>query len=129
MQAGNINTNLTVKVNFTLPELSTMNVVTWICHVYDSSRGRYDMILGQYLFNRISIGFKISDHIIEAYDGPFKGSKTPMVDLGTYEFKNLNTEKITPKELFTNAYVEEVYESEHVCTATKQLRVILDAKY
>ena len=52
-----------------------------------------------------------------------------MVDLGTYIFKDLNTDKITPKESFTNAYVEEVYESEHVCTATKQLCVILDDKY
>ena len=31
--------------------------------------------------------------------------------------------------MFTKAYVREVYESEHVCTATKTLRVILDAKY
>ena len=31
--------------------------------------------------------------------------------------------------MFTNAYVKEVYESEHVRTATKQLRAILDAKY
>ena len=31
--------------------------------------------------------------------------------------------------MFTNAYTEEVYESEHVHTATKRLRVILDAKY
>ena len=52
-----------------------------------------------------------------------------MVDLGTYIFKYLNTGKITPEESFTNAYVEEVYESEHVRTATKRLCVILDAKY
>ena len=31
--------------------------------------------------------------------------------------------------MLTNAYVEEVYESERVQTATKILRVILDAKY
>ena len=43
--------------------------------------------------------------------------------------KKLNTWKITPESLFTNAYVKEVYESEHVRTATKLLRVILDAKY
>ena len=30
---------------------------------------------------------------------------------------------------FLNAYVEEVYESEHLRTATKQVRVILYAKY
>ena len=52
-----------------------------------------------------------------------------MDDLGTYIFKYLNTGKITPEELFTNAYFKEVYKSEHVRTATKQFRVILDAKY
>ena len=41
-----------------------------------------------------------------------------MVDLGAYSFKDLNTVKITPEELFTIAYVEEVYSSEHVRTAT-----------
>ena len=52
-----------------------------------------------------------------------------MIDLGTYIFKNLNTEKIKPQRLFTNAYVEGVYESEHVRTSIKQLRIILYAKY
>ena len=52
-----------------------------------------------------------------------------MVNLGMYIFKYLNTGEITPEEYFTNAYVEEVYESEYVNTATKRLRVILDAKY
>ena len=52
-----------------------------------------------------------------------------MVGLGTYIFKIINTEKIIPDESFTNAYVEEVYESEHVRTATKQLCLTLDAKY
>ena len=57
------------------------------------------------------------------------GATAPMVDLGAYVFKDLNTEKIEPEELFTAAYVEEVYELEHIRTATKQLRAILDAKY
>ena len=43
-----------------------------------------------------------------------------MVDLGTYIFKNLNTGKITPEELSTNDYFEEVYKLEHVRTATKK---------
>ena len=42
-----------------------------------------------------------------------------MVDLGTYIFKDLNAEKITPEESFTNAYVQEVYESDHVRTTTR----------
>ena len=46
-QAGNINTNHKVKVDFTLPALSAKNVVTWKCHVYESAKGRYDMILRQ----------------------------------------------------------------------------------
>ena len=46
-QARNITNNLKVKVNFTLPALSATNVVAWNCHVDDSAKGRYDMILGR----------------------------------------------------------------------------------
>ena len=46
-QAVNITTNIKVKVDFTLPELSMANVVTWKFHVDDSTKGRYAMILGQ----------------------------------------------------------------------------------
>ena len=41
-----------------------------------------------------------------------------MVDLGTYTFNDLNTGKITPRESINNAYVEEVYKSEHVAVRT-----------
>ena len=41
----NMKTNLKVEVDFTLPDLSAVNVVTWKCHVYDSNKGRYDIIL------------------------------------------------------------------------------------
>ena len=67
--------------------------------------------------------------IKSVYDSTVSAIVQHMIDLGTYIFKDLNKEKITPKELFTNAHVKEVYESEHVNTATKQLRVILYAKY
>ena len=52
-----------------------------------------------------------------------------MIDLGTYVFKDSNTGKITQEESVTNVYVEEVYGSQNVRTATKKLRVILNAKY
>ena len=52
-----------------------------------------------------------------------------MVDLGTYKFKDLNTGKITSGELFTNAYVKGVYESKHVRTSTKHLRILSDTQY
>ena len=66
------------------------------------------MILGWYLLTEIWLNLKWSEHVIEANDEPFKGYTTPTFDLGTYMFKDLNTDKITPEELFTNAYVEEV---------------------
>ena len=46
-QAGNITTNINIEVDFTLPELSVTNVVVWKCHVDDSTKGSYDMILGR----------------------------------------------------------------------------------
>ena len=52
-----------------------------------------------------------------------------MVDMVTYEFKDLNIGKITPEYSTMNACVEEIHELEKVCTSTKQLHVILDAKY
>ena len=52
-----------------------------------------------------------------------------MLHLGMYEFKNSNIGRIEPEESFNNAYVRELYESEHVRTATKRLRVIFDSKY
>ena len=47
-QSGNITPNLKVKVYFTLPALSMINVVTWNFHVDDSIKGRYYMIFRQY---------------------------------------------------------------------------------
>ena len=113
---------------FTLPALSAMNVMTWKCHVDNSTKGRYDMMLGKYVLTELGLNIKLSDNVIEADDGTFKGITIIIFDLGTYDFKKLNTEKITPEESFIDAYTEEVYESEHVCTVTKLLRVILDAK-
>ena len=39
-QAGNITTNLKVKVDFTLRALSVTNVVTWKFHGDESAKGR-----------------------------------------------------------------------------------------
>ena len=95
MELTNITTNLKVRVDFTPPELSAINVVTWKCHVDDSDEVRYDMILGQDLLTELVLNLKLSDQVIEADDGTFKVSTIPMVDLCMYVFKNLNTEKIT----------------------------------
>ena len=84
---------------------------------------------GTRYLNRMSMKSKFYDHVIEYDYGNFKGLTTPMVDLGMYEFKDLNIEKITHAESFNNDNAEEVYELEYISTATKQLRIILDAKY
>ena len=46
-QDGNTTTNLKVKVDSNLTPLSAKNVVKWDCYVDESSKGRYDMILGR----------------------------------------------------------------------------------
>ena len=55
------------------------------------------MILGRDISTALGLNLEFSDHVIEAYDGPLKGSTSLMVDLGTYEFKYLNTGKLEPK--------------------------------
>ena len=111
-QAKIITINLTVELYFTLPELSTTKIVTCNCHVDDSTKGRYDMILGRNILTNLGLNIKCSYPIIEAYYGPFKGSTAPMVDLVMYEFKYLNTGKFSPEKFFMNAYTKEIHESE-----------------
>ena len=55
--------------------------------MYDSDKDRCDMILGRNILIELGLNIKFSDNVIEAYDGTFKGYTAPMVDLGTYEFK------------------------------------------
>ena len=108
MQAVNITTNIKIKVHFTFPALRATNLVTWKCHVDDSAKGRYNMILGWNLLTELELNLKFSEHVIKSYNTPFKGSKTYMVDLGTYILKYLNTDKITYEESLTDDYDKEV---------------------
>ena len=48
-QAGKITTNINVKIDFNVSELSATKIVTWNCHMDDYTKGRYDMILCRYL--------------------------------------------------------------------------------
>ena len=48
-QAVNITNNLKVRIYSTLPEFSVTKIVTWGFHVDDSTKSRYDMILGRYI--------------------------------------------------------------------------------
>ena len=89
-KAGNITTNIKVKVDFTLPALSATDVVTWNFHVDESAKCRCGMILGRVILTELVLNIEFSEQVIEAYNGPFNGSTTPMIGLGTYIFKYLN---------------------------------------
>ena len=78
MLAGKITTNLKVKVYFTLLALSANNVVTWKFRMDNSAKGGYDIILGQDILTELELNLKFAEHAIEADDGPFKGSTTPI---------------------------------------------------
>ena len=85
-QAINITTNIKVKLYFTLPALSAINVMMWSCRMDESAKGSYDIILGQDLSTELGLNLKFSEHVIEADDGTFNGYKTTVVDLGKYIF-------------------------------------------
>ena len=36
-----------VRIDFVLPAFSETNIVTWECHVYDSSKDIYNIFLGR----------------------------------------------------------------------------------
>ena len=59
------------------------NVVRWKCHVDDSTKGRYDIILGRNILTELGLNLKFIEHVIKADYGTFKGDTTPMVDLGS----------------------------------------------
>ena len=63
----------------------------WNCHVDESAKNRYEMIIGRYILKLLGVNLKLSEHVIEAYYRPLKGPMTPMVDMGTYAYKILNT--------------------------------------
>ena len=59
-QVGNTITNMRVKIYFTLPELSETIIVAWNCHLNNSNKGRYDIVLG--------LNLKLSEQVIKADD-------------------------------------------------------------
>ena len=65
--------------------------MAWKFHVDDSNNSRYDIILGRDLLTALVLNLISCDQIIGAYDEPFKGSMGSIDNLGTYEFKYLET--------------------------------------
>ena len=76
-QAGNIITNIKVKIYFTLLELRATKIMMWDCRLDYFTKGRYDMILGRYILTALCLNIKFSDHVIEADEVPLKVQKHP----------------------------------------------------
>ena len=57
-QASSITTDIKAKIYFTFPELTAKTIVTWNFHVDDSTKGRYNMILGRYLLTTLGLNLK-----------------------------------------------------------------------
>ena len=83
--------------------------MTWECHVYDSSKRIYDIILGINILTDLGLYSEFHKHIIMGGDGPFEGCMVPMVELGMYDFNHLDIYAIVPEEYFTDSYVGELF--------------------
>ena len=86
-QAGNINTNLKVEVNFKIPELRATNVTTENFHVDDSAKFIYDMILEKYLL--IELVLNLNSLIVSSEDmvGLLKDLQHPWLTWVNMNFK------------------------------------------
>ena len=55
------------------------------------------MVWGRDILTASVSNLKLSGHVIEADNGPFKGSTSPMVDMGMYAFKDFDIGENTPE--------------------------------
>ena len=119
-----------LKLEFSLSVLSVTKILTWKCHVDESTTGRYGMIIGRDLLTKLGIHLKFSTNAIECDKGPYQGCKTTMVKLYAYDFKPTNINmRIFLEYSRLNAYVNECHELEPISTETKRVWTILDNNY
>ena len=65
-QADSFTTNIKDEIYCTLTEMIKTKNVTWNCHLDESSKGRYDMILDIYLLIYLGLVIKFYYHVIYA---------------------------------------------------------------
>ena len=63
-QACKFTTPKKVNVDFCLPEFSAKKILTWKCHVYKSTKGRYNMILFGDLLAALVLDLNFSENVI-----------------------------------------------------------------
>ena len=63
----------------------------------ESTKGRYNIILGRYLLTALVLDLKFSGSIIVGGEGSYEGCLEPMVYVGNYDYAPL-TDKIVKME-------------------------------
>ena len=53
-----------VKIDTTLPEFTSTQIVKWNCRADDSTMGMYDIILGKYVVKVFVLTLRFSEHVI-----------------------------------------------------------------
>ena len=77
-----------------LPEFSATKLVTWKCHVDESTTGRYNMILGRDLLTTLGLDLKFYENVIHSGEVPYNGCSAPMVDVNNDHFNILTSKKL-----------------------------------
>ena len=63
-QSRELMTSKKANIDFCLPEFSATKIMTWKCHVNESTNGIYSMILGRDLLTALGLYLKLSENII-----------------------------------------------------------------
>ena len=84
-------------VDFFLLGFSATKILTWKCHIDDSTNSRYDTILGRHLITLLVLDIEFSENFIIDGEGTYKGCSTPMVDVSNYEFNIITVKRLNWK--------------------------------
>ena len=79
-----------------LPAFSATKIVTWKCHVNESTNGRYDMVLGKDLLTTLVLDVKFSDNVKIGSEVTYEGCSAPMVDVTNYNFTFITDKTVKP---------------------------------
>ena len=88
-QAGNITTNLKVKIFLTIPEFSATKKVTWLFNVDDSTKSKYIIVSGRYILMELGLSSIFPKIPLKQVKDSLKYPQNPwLIRVNT----NLNTE-------------------------------------
>ena len=99
-------------------------------HVSDSTEVQYSVIIVSDILMPLGIGVKIFNNRIVCEEQTFQKFTSPIMSLDDYYFQPLHGRlRAFLGIIFIISYVRKCYEPKTVCSATKILRTMIDAKY